>query len=261
MSTEVTKVGINGVDPALHNPGGVASRLKIARVHQAIPAILGVLTVASVVVLYAWDAFPTSFPARSHDFLGAFSLTMIALAYLAHQGVQRPPFREWVRAVIVIAAFAFWAGNQLWPDSHQTILLNDVAIGLFVLDVFFVLIGWPATSPDESLADMLPIARTEDPAMVIPRSEIGNVRGEAYATNDLRASASSGTTVAALGGCVARPTFAAQAFRNLCGARQRTQPCSPMTGETSLGRMPIWRFVKKCARARARRSINDRGSF
>jgi hypothetical protein len=32
-------------------------------------------------------------------------------------------------------------------------LFNDIAIGLFVLDVFLVMIGWPATSPDESFAE------------------------------------------------------------------------------------------------------------
>jgi hypothetical protein len=32
-------------------------------------------------------------------------------------------------------------------------LFNDVAIALFVLDVFLVIIGWPMTSPDESFAE------------------------------------------------------------------------------------------------------------
>jgi len=46
---------------------------------------------------------------------------------------------------------AFWAANQLWPDLRQAVLFNDIAIALFVLDVFLVMVGWPATSPDESL--------------------------------------------------------------------------------------------------------------
>jgi hypothetical protein len=38
------------------------------------------------------------------------------------------------------------------PVGEAT-LFNDVAIALFVLDVFLVMIGWPATVPDESFAE------------------------------------------------------------------------------------------------------------
>jgi hypothetical protein len=48
---------------------------------------------------------------------------------------------------------SFWAANQLWPDLPQATLFNDIAIALFVLDVFLVIIGWPTTSPDESFAE------------------------------------------------------------------------------------------------------------
>jgi hypothetical protein len=58
-----------------------------------------------------------------------------------------------VKAVMLAIAFMLWAANQLWPDLRQAILLNDIAIALFVLDVFLVMIGWPAASPDESFAE------------------------------------------------------------------------------------------------------------
>jgi hypothetical protein len=32
-------------------------------------------------------------------------------------------------------------------------LFDDSAIALFVLDVFLVIAGWPATSPDDSFAE------------------------------------------------------------------------------------------------------------
>ena len=35
----------------------------------------------------------------------------------------------------------------------QATLFNDMAIALFVLDVFWVIIGWPTTYPDESFAE------------------------------------------------------------------------------------------------------------
>jgi len=127
--------------------------IRLDRAHRALPVILGVVTLASVGVLFAWDAFPLLFPARSHGFLAAFPLAMIAFAYLVYQTARRPARMEIVKAIMLAVAFLFWAANQLWPDLRQATLFNDVAIALFVLDVFLVMVGWPATSPDESFAE------------------------------------------------------------------------------------------------------------
>jgi hypothetical protein len=112
-----------------------------------------VITLASVGVLLAWDVCPTLFPARAHDFLGAFPLAMVAFAYLLYQSVHRPPFREWIKAIMLAVAFLFWAANQCWPNPHQAIIFNDMAIALFVLDVLLVMVGWPSSSPDQSFAE------------------------------------------------------------------------------------------------------------
>ena len=61
-----------------------------------------------------------------------------------------------MKAILLAAAFLFWAANQLWPESRRAVLWNDVAIGLFVLDVFLVMVGWPAASADESFAESEP---------------------------------------------------------------------------------------------------------
>jgi hypothetical protein len=61
---------------------------------------------------------------------------------------------ELLKAVLLSIAFFLWAANQLWPDFPQATLFNDLAIALFVLDVFFVMIGWPATASDKSLAEI-----------------------------------------------------------------------------------------------------------
>lgn len=127
--------------------------IRLDRAHRAFPVILGIISLASVVVLLAWDAVPKMFPLRAHDVLGAFPLAMIAFAYLAYQAAHRPAPLEVVKAVLLAIAFLFWAANQLWPDLPQAMLFNDIAIALFVLDVFLVMIGWPPTSPDESFAE------------------------------------------------------------------------------------------------------------
>ncbi len=117
---------------------------------------LGLVALGVVIVLFLWDAFPALFPIRSHDFLGAFPLATIALAYLVYQSARRPAIREWVKAILLAVAFFFWAANQLLPESREAVLFNDIAIGLFVLDVFLVIIGWPAASPDESFGETQP---------------------------------------------------------------------------------------------------------
>jgi hypothetical protein len=104
-------------------------------------------------VLLVWDALPRIFPTRAHSVLGALPLALIALAYLAYQSIRRPGVQELTKAVLLSIAFLLWAANQFWPDKPYATLLNDMAIGLFVLDVALVIMGRPAGSPDESFAD------------------------------------------------------------------------------------------------------------
>lgn len=126
---------------------------RLDRAHRALPVILGAITLVSVLLLFVWDAAPRLFPAKAHDYLAAFPLGVIAFAYLVYQTAHRPAPKEVVKAVLLAIAFLFWAANQLWPDLGQATLFNDIAIALFVLDVFLVMVGWPATSPDESFAE------------------------------------------------------------------------------------------------------------
>jgi hypothetical protein len=128
-------------------------RAHLDRAHRAAPALLGVLTLASVVVLLIWDLLPGHFPANAHNLLGALPLALIAIAYLVYQSIRRPGLAELFKAFLLAIAFLFWAANQYWPDSPRATLYNDIAIALFVLDVFFVIVGWPASSPDESFAE------------------------------------------------------------------------------------------------------------
>lgn len=128
-------------------------RTHLDRAHRAAPVLFGVLTLASVAVLLVWDVAPSLFPPQAHNLLGALPLVLIAVAYLVYQSIRRPGPAELFKAVLLATAFLFWAANQYWPDSPRATLYNDVAIALFVLDVFFVLIGWPASSPDESFAE------------------------------------------------------------------------------------------------------------
>ena len=114
---------------------------------------LGVITLASVGLLFAWQLFPRSFPLGAHDYLAAFPLAMIAVAYVGYQVAHRPAPLEFLKAILLAVAFLFWAANQFWQNLRQATLFNDIAIALFVLDIFLVMIGWPSASPDESFAE------------------------------------------------------------------------------------------------------------
>ncbi len=126
---------------------------RLDRAHRVLPIIVGACTLSVVGIVFLCDAFPRLLPGRGHDVLAAVSLALIAVAYLVYQSAHRPPWREWLKAVLLAVAFLFWAANQVWPDAHQAVTFNDMAIGLFVLDVFLVMVGWPASSPDESFAE------------------------------------------------------------------------------------------------------------
>jgi hypothetical protein len=120
---------------------------------KLVPLILGVLTLVAVVLLFVQDAAPRLLPSQSHEVLAAFSLAMIACAYMVFQLAHHRRMAELFKTILLAAAFLFWAANQLWPNLPQASLFNDVAIGLFVLDVFFVILGWPAGSKDSILDD------------------------------------------------------------------------------------------------------------
>jgi len=113
------------------------------RLRRMAKAGLGVVLMVAVGALLARDAFPAAFPPDVQRLLAALPLVLVALSYLAYQGLRQPGPRELLKAALLAAAFMFWAANQLMPQSRVATLLNDVAIVLFALDVFLVIVGWP----------------------------------------------------------------------------------------------------------------------
>jgi hypothetical protein len=128
--------------------------IRVRRASKSASIVIGVMTLAGVAVLLARDAFPQFFPLWVHDSVAAFSLAAIAVAYLAYQLAHRPGPIQLGKAIIVAAAFLFWAANQFWSSSPQAGLFNDIAIGLFVFDLFLVIAEWPQSqSSGESFAE------------------------------------------------------------------------------------------------------------
>ena len=124
----------------------------------------GALTMASVIVLLVWDALPQAFPSQAHLLLGAVPLTLIVISLLIYQAARRPSRLEIVKAAILAAAFLFWAANQLLPEISEATLFNDLAIALFVLDVFLAIVGWPPESFARALNISGHLPQTEPPS-------------------------------------------------------------------------------------------------
>jgi hypothetical protein len=115
----------------------------LRRDRRSLPVILCVVTLISVGVLLVWDLIPGLFPAKAHDFLAALPLAMIACVCLLYEAVRRPSGSELIKAILLACAFLFWAANQLWPTLPHATLFNDLAIALFVFDVFLAMTSRP----------------------------------------------------------------------------------------------------------------------
>ncbi len=113
---------------------------------EAVGPALALLTLLTLVPLLIWDAAPRSFPERAHDVLASVPLALIGVACVAHSLVRRLRMPDLAKSGALAAAFLFWAANQLWPDHPRATLFNDVAVALFVLDVFLSVVGWPAAA-------------------------------------------------------------------------------------------------------------------
>jgi hypothetical protein len=131
------------------------------RLLARLPIAIGLVSMLWLVPLLAWDAAPSRFPLHSHDALGAGPLFFIAVGYVAQQVVQRPGGIGWMRAGIIVAAFVAWAANQYWPDAGTATLWNDVAVALFVLDIF-ISIASSGKAPETGLAGKA--SRSDGPA-------------------------------------------------------------------------------------------------
>jgi hypothetical protein len=131
---------------------------------------LGVVLMVAVGALLARDAFPAAFPAHAQRLLAALPLTLVAVSYLVYQDLRQPGPRELLKAVLLAVAFMLWAANQLMSPSRLATLFNDIAIVLFALDVFLVMVGWPRAKhirhvgdiPEESIPSAPNEAEPED---------------------------------------------------------------------------------------------------
>ncbi|HXT95666.1 MAG TPA: hypothetical protein VN853_05155 [Polyangia bacterium] len=119
---------------------------------RSVAVLLGHLTLVGLVLLLLWDVVPARFPAHAHQALSALPLALIAVACFLHRLAARPRLSELARTGLLAAAFLFWSANQWWPDLAQATLFNDLAVALFVLDVWLTIRERAAPVTSASLA-------------------------------------------------------------------------------------------------------------
>jgi hypothetical protein len=111
---------------------------------RTLPASLATLALILVAPLALWNLTPHVFPERAHDALGALPLALVAAGYLWHRLSARPSKRQVIQTAMLSSGFLLWSATQLWPDSPHALRLNDLAILLFVSDLFLTITSPPA---------------------------------------------------------------------------------------------------------------------
>jgi hypothetical protein len=111
-----------------------------------LPALLATAALLLLIPLVAWNLAPARFAARAHDHLAPLPLAFISIAQFLGQLGQRPGRRQVLQAAMLSTGFLLWAATQLWPDAPRALVWNDVAIGLFVVDLYLSVARAPTRS-------------------------------------------------------------------------------------------------------------------
>jgi hypothetical protein len=106
-----------------------------------LPSLLALAALVLVVPLAVWNLWPGPFPARAHQGLAALPLALISAGQFLHRLGRRPGRRQLLHATFLSTGFLLWAATQLWPDWPRALVLNDVAIALFVTDLYLGITG------------------------------------------------------------------------------------------------------------------------
>jgi hypothetical protein len=106
---------------------------------RIVTILLLLLALLSSVVLLILDISEGFRTGDARRVVSALPLIAIALACLAFHATWTPEPLDLVKRVLLSAAFLFWAATQLFPTAGWAPIANDLAIGLFVLDLALIL--------------------------------------------------------------------------------------------------------------------------
>lgn len=113
----------------------------LAPIRPGVSRLLAMLALAFAAVLVIQDLTTGFLESPAHQVIPAAPLAIIAVAHLVHQAIKHPSLLETLKAIALAAAFLLWAPYQLSPTFPHVAVFNDLAIGLFVVDVVLVIVG------------------------------------------------------------------------------------------------------------------------
>lgn len=103
------------------------------------PSVVGFLAkcalLCSVLLLLSHLQFTS---ARAHAWLSSLALALAGVAYTVLQIRLRPSRRTLVRRLLLAGTFILWAIDQILPSGRLAMVIGDVVVSAFVLDLLWI---------------------------------------------------------------------------------------------------------------------------
>jgi hypothetical protein len=77
--------------------------------------------------------------AEAHAWLTSLPLALAGVAYALLQIRLRPDRRTLLKRLLLAAAFVLWAIDQFLPSGKLAILVGDIVVSAYVLDLFWII--------------------------------------------------------------------------------------------------------------------------
>jgi len=77
--------------------------------------------------------------AEAHAWLTSVPLALVGLAYAVLQIRLKPDRRTLLKRLLLSAAFVLWAVDQFLPSGKLAMLVGDVVVSAYVLDLFWII--------------------------------------------------------------------------------------------------------------------------
>ena len=97
------------------------------------------LSVASFAILWKHDVQNEFHYNAVHLRSASPPFIFIGLAFIAYQLSRLCPWRQRIQELLLGAAFALWGCEQFLPASPWLTLMDDLVIGIFVLDLGIIM--------------------------------------------------------------------------------------------------------------------------
>ncbi|HYM74855.1 MAG TPA: hypothetical protein VE377_02665 [Candidatus Dormibacteraeota bacterium] len=86
----------------------------------------------------------------AHTWLSSLPLALAGAAYAVLQLRLRPSRRTLAKRVLLAGTFILWAIDQFLPSGRLAMVIGDVVVAAFVLDLFWIIQEQEETDGEES---------------------------------------------------------------------------------------------------------------